>query len=155
MVSPGSARMVHLHSPLLPSPQAPPLPPVLGDSPLGKSKLEMSPLEPLRVPPHVSSAVSHQREKGMGRGKGRADTWSLGYFKPVSQSSTWGKCDCKHEASVPVPSDKYKPEKGRCGSSTLNYTDRLNAILSTHSQVVKSTTESFFQHDCGDSWPHD
>lgn len=59
--------MVHLHSPLLPRPPAPPLPPALGDSPLGKSKLEMSPLEPLRVPPHVSSAVSHQREKN-GRG---------------------------------------------------------------------------------------
>lgn len=69
MVSPGSARMVHLHSPLLPRPPAPPPPPVTGESPLGKSKLEMSPLEPLRVPPHVSSAVSHQRkEKKAGRG---------------------------------------------------------------------------------------
>lgn len=70
MVSPGSARMVHLHSPLLPRPPAPAPPPAPGDSPLGKSKLEMSPLEPLRVPPHVSSAVSHQKEKQGGDGEG-------------------------------------------------------------------------------------
>lgn len=73
-MSPGSASMVHLHSPLLPRPPAPPPPPVPGESPLGKSKLEMSPLEPLRVPPHVSSAVSHQREKPGGEGKGAANT---------------------------------------------------------------------------------
>lgn len=75
MVSPGSASMVHLHSPLLPRPPAvlpppPPPPPAPGESPPGKSKLEMRPLEPLRVPPHVSSAVSHQRETPTGEGKG-------------------------------------------------------------------------------------
>lgn len=83
--------MVHLHSPLLPRPPAPP--PVPGESPLGKSKLDMSPLEPLRVPPHVSSAVSHPREKpggeGEGEGEGRADTQFLDYFKAITQSSHW------------------------------------------------------------------
>lgn len=83
MVSPGSAKMVHLHSPLMPRPPAPPPVPVPGDSPLGKSKLEMSPLEPLKVPPHVSSAASHQRAKPPGRE--RRDTQFLGYLTSISQ----------------------------------------------------------------------
>lgn len=82
MVSPGSARMVHLHSPLMPRPTARPPVPVPGDSPLGKSKLEMSPLEPLKVPPHVSSAASHQRAKPPGRE--RTDTQFLGYLRCIS-----------------------------------------------------------------------
>lgn len=83
MVSPGSARTVHLHSPLVPRPPAPPPAAVPGDSPLGKSKLDMSPLEPLKVPPHVSSAASHQEQSHQE--KERTEIQFLDYFRSISQ----------------------------------------------------------------------
>lgn len=95
------------------------------------------------MPPHVSSAVSHQREKPGEESEERADTQFLDYFKAITQSSHWVEAtlDIKHLYLSPRMNSKLKKTNleasTRAAQFLLVFNLKMLFVYHKH-QVIKS-----------------